>query len=206
MAGAAHADSVIRKSVAVARNAAVCSRRRLWCCPIVFGVGWLVLGGGCRAPVRTVPPVVDPDTLGETGFVHYLSVTVVVTVDEGARAVLALVGDAGVAGDFESRWAALRERGAVRDQWRVTAETVLDRGSFAYMLCGVLGVPPGLNDRWSDTLGWGGRRAATRTAVYEGLLDYGPAHEPISGGVVASSLVRAAEWMDRRNGPSGTGP
>jgi len=162
---------------------------------------WLPVVGGCAAPVRSARPMIDPNTLSETGFVHYLAATAVVTFDEGARAVLSLVGDAAAGEGVERRRAARIHRGAVREAWHAQADTVLDRGSFAYMLCGVLGVKPGLNDRLAGVTGWGERRAAMRTAVFEGLLDYGPAHEPISGAEVATALVRGETWLDRCGSP-----
>ncbi len=164
-----------------------------WMC---LAAGLLLLDG-CAAPVRTVRPSVDPNTLGETGFIHYLAATAVVTVDEGARAVLSLIGDDAARVDFDRRWDALAERRAVRHQWGVKPDSVLDRGSFAFMLCGVLDVPKGLNDRLAGATGLGERRAALRTAVFEGLLDYGPTHEPISGAEIASALARVEQWQIR---------
>ncbi len=161
----------------------------------------LLACGSCVAPVRSVRPRVDPNTLSETGFVHYLAATAVVTFDEGARAVLSLVGDAAAGEGITQRRAELRRRGAVREQWGVQADTVLDHGSFAYMLCGVLDVRPSFNDSVAGVTGWGARRAAMQTAVFEGILDYAPAHEPISGAEVASALVRGEAWLDRRGLP-----
>lgn len=161
---------------------------------------WLSVVGGCAAPVRSIHPTIDPNTLSETGFVHYLAATAVVTFDEGGRAVLSLVGDAAASKGVVRRREALIQRGVLRETWGVQADTVLDRGSFAYMLCGALGVRPSFNDSLAGVTGWGERRAAVQTAVYEGLMDYGPAHEPISGAEVASALVRGETWLDR-HGP-----
>jgi len=145
---------------------------------------------GCVTPIRRVEPEVSPDAMGGTPFLHYLAATSVVTVDEGARAALMLAGhDTG--SNRDARWALLRSRGMVRESWNLTPESVLDHGTFAYMLGRVLEIDPGVNGTLAAWLGVGQRRAAMRTAVYKGLLDHAPAHQPIPGGVVIAALARA---------------
>ena len=161
----------------------------------------VLLLGGCAAPVRTVRPTVDPRSLGETGFIHYLAATSVVTVDEGARAVLSLVGDEAARGDADRRWQALVDRGAANPRWGVAPDTVLDRGTFAFMLCRVLNVPLGLNDSLAAATRFAERRAAARTAEFQQLMEYGPAHDPITGQEVVSTLASAEQWQTR-NAPT----
>lgn len=150
---------------------------------------------GCAAPRRIAEPKVSPDRLGSTAFVHYLAETPVVTVDEGGRAALLLAGHD--TADASDRWALLRSRGMVRSSWKLSPDSVLDHGTFAFMLCRALDIEPDLNARLAGLFGIGRRRAAMRTAVYEGLLDPASAHDPITGGTVAAALARAESWSAR---------
>jgi len=163
---------------------------------------WAVCAGlpfvvGCTTPLRKVQPAVSPDTLGDTVFVHYLAATAVVTFDEGARGVLLVLEDSAASSDADGRREALEQRGMACPQWGLQADSVLDRGTFAFMLCRGLDVPQSFNEWVAGWTGVGQRRAAVATACYEGLLEYGPAHEPIAGGEVADALVRAEQWLDR---------
>ena len=163
---------------------------------------WAVCAGlpfviGCATPLRKVQPAVSPDTLGDAVFVHYLAATAVVTFDEGARGVLLVLEDTAASSGAEGRREALERRGMVSPHWGLQANSVLDRGTFAFMLCRGLDVPQSFNEWVAGWTGVGQRRAALATAYYEGLLEYGPAHEPIAGGEVADALVRAEHWLDK---------
>jgi len=150
---------------------------------------------GCAVPRRVAEPKVSPDRLSATAFVHYLAEAPVVTVDEGGRAALLLAGRD--TADASDRWAWLRSRGMVRTSWNLSPDSVLDHGTFAFMLCRALDIEPDLNARLASLFGIGRRRAAMRTAVYEGLLDPVAAHDPIAGGAVAAALARAEFWRAR---------
>lgn len=152
----------------------------------------------CSTPMRKARPDVSPDTLSDAAFIHYLAATPVVTVDEGARAVLLAISDDGASSGDAARREALRQRGMIREAWELVADSVLDRGTFAFLLCRGLGVARSFNEWVAQRTGFGERRAAQATAVYEGLVPYGPAHEPISGGEVADALVRAEHWLAKR--------
>ena len=172
---------------------------------VCLGIGSL-LTSGCSTPLRAFQPDVSPDTLSDAAFVHYLASTAVVTVDEGARAVLMFIGDEAASADAGRRREALEQRDMIRDAWRLVADSVLDQGTFAFMLCRGLGTPRTFNERAAQWTKLGERRAALATAVYEGLLPYGSAHGPISGGEVAAALVQAEMWQEKRRTDAETGP
>jgi len=153
---------------------------------------------GCSTPLRTLQPAVSPDTLSDAAFVHYLAATSVVTVDEGARGVLLVISDEAASLSDAARRGALTQRGMIREAWGLVADSVLDRGTFAFLICRALDVGRSPNEWVAERIGCGERRAALATAVYEELLPYGPAHEPISGGEVADALVRAERWLAER--------
>jgi len=150
---------------------------------------------GCTTPVRKIRPDVSPDTLSDTAFLHYLAATPVVTVDEGARGVLLVISDDAASSGDAARRDALARRGMIRERWRLATDSVLDRGTLAFLLCRGLDVNRSFNEWVAERTGIGERRAALVTAVYEGLLAYGPAHESISGGEVAEALARAERWL-----------
>ncbi len=166
----------------------------------------MFLASGCSTPLRTVRPDVSPDTLSDAAFIHYLAVTPVVTFDEGARAVLLVISDEAASSGDAARREALAQRGMIREAWGLAADSVLDRGTLAFLLCRGLGVAGSFNEWVAQRTGFGERRAAQATAVYEGLLPYGPAHEPISGGEVADALVRAERWLAEPRSEGSTPP
>ena len=164
------------------------------------------IASGCSTPLRRARPDVSPDRLSDAAFIHYLALTPVVTVDEGARAVLLAIADQGASSGDAARREVLLQRGMIRDAWDLVADSVLDRGTFAFQLCRGLGMARSFNEWVAQRTGFGERRAALATAVYEGLLLYGPAHEPISGGEVADALTRAERWVAKRRANNTTPP
>ena len=164
------------------------------------------IASGCSTPLRTVGPEISPDKLSDAAFIHYLAVTPVVTVDEGSRGVLLVISEESASSDHAVRRDTLVQLGLIREAWELVADSVLDRGTFAYLLCRGLDVGRSFNEWLAQQTGIGERRAALATAVYEGLLLYGPAHDPISGGEVADALVRAEQWLAERRSDPGTTP
>jgi hypothetical protein len=164
----------------------------------------LVAFVGCAAPRRAWSPTQDPDTLDTMAFLHYLPTVPVVTVEEGCRAVLLLVGDVEDARTFAGRRARLLEHGALRPEWTTPADRVLDLGTLAYMLRVLCDLPPGATEvvlsSWS---GLGARRYALRTCVAAGLLISGAPSDPVSGGALLAALTRAESYRDapRPDGP-----
>jgi hypothetical protein len=145
----------------------------------------------CTAPRRTWTPPQDPTQLDDTAYLHYLATVPTVTVEEGSRAVLLLIGPTDRSATFEQRWAELEQKGAVKAAWRRSPGDTLDKGTLAYMLRVICDVPPGLNDLLAARTGLGDRRYALRTCVYHGMLSYGLPHDPVTGGELLSALSAA---------------
>lgn len=145
----------------------------------------------CTAPRRTWTPSQDPTQLDDTAFLHYLATVPTVTVDEGSRAVLLLIGPTDRWATFEQRWSELERRGGVKAAWRRSPGDTLDKGTLACMLRAVCDLPPGLNELLAAPAGLGDRRYALRTCVYHGLLSYGLPHDPVTGGELLSALSAA---------------
>jgi hypothetical protein len=154
----------------------------------VFFIGVLPT---CTAPRRTWVPLQDPTQLDDTGFLHYLATAPTVTMDEGARAVLLLIGPTDRWPTYEQRWAELERRGVVKAAWRRSPGDTLDKGTLAYMLRAVCDLPDSLNEWLAARTGLGDCRYALRTCVYHGLLSYGLPHDSVTGGELLSSLSAA---------------
>jgi hypothetical protein len=126
---------------------------------------------------------------------HYLATVPVATFDEASRAILVLAGDERSSGTFTERFEALRERGAVKRSWGLSAGDVVDKGTLAHMLKHVCGLPSGLGDTLASLTGWGDRRAALRTCVDSGILPYGVASEPVRGGELVAAMTEAERYL-----------
>ncbi|MEK6799687.1 MAG: hypothetical protein AABZ12_12030 [Planctomycetota bacterium] len=155
--------------------------------------------GGCLAPPRSFIPPVDPTRLDDVAFVHYLANTPTATVAEGARAVLLLVGSTSQWPLVEAQLDELTRRGAVKPAWRLAPDQTLDRGTLAFMLRTLCGLPRGINEKAASLTGLGDRRYAVRACADAGLLSYGLPHDPVSGGELVTAL-RNAEGRVNGNG------
>jgi hypothetical protein len=119
-------------------------------------------------------------SMSEMVFLHYLAAAPTVNVAEGKRAVSLLLPDADTAD-------------LIRESWGLADGDLLDKGTLAYMLRSACRLPRGVNETViGDTVGWGDRRYALKTCTYEGIMPYGRASEPVTGGELLSAL-RAAE-------------
>lgn len=156
----------------------------------VMLVGAFVLSG-CAMPRRQFVPPVDPSALDDLAFTHYLATVPAVTVSEGTRACLLLVGSTDSWQSADDRLSELMRRGAVQKAWRLESDRLLDRGTLAYMLRVLCGLRRGVNERLAEFTGLGDRRYALRSCVDAGLLDYGVPHEPVSGAELLSAITRA---------------
>ena len=156
----------------------------------------LMVATGCAQRHRAYTPEVDPATLNDVVFMHYLARTPVVTVDEGQRAVLLLVGSTDEWPTPQARAAELTRRGAMKDSWNLNPEQLLDHGTLAHMLRVICNLPSGINDLMGEWFGIGDRRAALRTCTYEGLLPHNVPDQPVTGGDLQSALVRAESCLD----------
>jgi len=148
-------------------------------------------------------PPVDPNSIADSAFTHYLATVPVVTVDEGSRAVLLLVGSTDQWPTPEDRRAELIRRGAFKDEWNLDAGQRLDFGTLGYMLRVTSGAPRGVNEVILGPMGMGARRYALRTCAYENILPYRLENAPVSGGELLSALTAAEDYMARkdRTGP-----
>ena len=149
----------------------------------------------CSMPRRSWQPPVNPNSLDDTSFLHYLATAPVVTVDEGMRAVLAITGPTTPGLTFEERSAALSRLGAVKAAWQLEADQILDKGTLAHMLRVICALPKGLSERLSAVTKLGDRRHALRTCVHEGLLPAGLASEPVTGGELLTAITTAEKRL-----------
>jgi len=161
-----------------------CRRARV----AAVGVLWL---SGCALGHRSFVPDQDADQFDDVAFLHYLPTVPVVTVAEGSRAVLLVVGSTDNWPSHEARWQELGRRGAVKSAWGLDPEHILDKGTLAHMLCVLCDVPRSFSQALASSTGLGDRRYALRTCVYEGLLPYARAQDPVSGGELLSALQTA---------------
>lgn len=150
---------------------------------------------GCALPNRTIQPAHRANDLDDVRFTHYLATVHTVTVDEGMRAVLMLIGDTKQWPAFEDRFLALDSRGAFKSSWGLQADQILDQGTLAYMLRNICDIGPGLNESLATFTGLGDRRYALKTCIYEDLLPFTQAHQPVTGGELQSALTRAENRM-----------
>lgn len=153
--------------------------------------GWLISGCTQR---RDYQPQVDPGTLDDSTFTHYLSTLPTVTIDEGSRAVLLAMGESDVPGDFSMRISKLESNRIYRSDWGLNSDDVLDRGTLAYMVYHMVGIKPGVNMMLLGSWGLGDRRYAIKEVVDEGLMEYGLPYEQPTGGEVLRVLARANEY------------
>ena len=161
----------------------------------VLGLVTMLQGGSCTMPQRTYQPAQDTATLDDVSFLHYLATVPVVTVDEGMRAVLLHTDDSARLSTFEQRYEELRRRGAVKQAWRLETGQILDKGTLAHMLKCICDIPHSLDDVLASRTGVGDRRYALKTCIHEGIMPYGLAHEPVTGGGLISALTIAERYV-----------
>jgi hypothetical protein len=93
--------------------------------------------------------------------------------------------------DFEARRAVLVGMGALQESWKLDPQSVLNKGTLAYMLRVVCHLLPSINERLASPTGLGMRRWALRNCVHVGLLDPGNETDPVTGGELLSAITRA---------------
>lgn len=157
-------------------------------------LGMCVVATSC-SQTRSYEPPVDPNTLDETQYVHYLARVPLVTFEEGCRAMVILMEGQDRYASHEEREAFLVSAGAVRESWKLTPEQTLDTGTLAYMLAAACDVPPTAGTALLGSWGLGDRRYALRQVVDEGLLTYAPDYKPVAGGDLVMALAHAEDYM-----------
>jgi hypothetical protein len=150
--------------------------------------------GACGSP-RAYQPDIEPQTLDQSQYLHYLAGVPLVTVDEATRAVLILADGEDPFETYEERIAELQDRDVVRAAWGLQADHVIDKSTFAYMLFKVCQLPPSVNTVLLGSWGLGDRRYALREAIFAGLLSYGTEYEEMTGGEFVAALARADAYM-----------
>ena len=170
---------LLMKSVCLSRQSAHLGR-----CSTIDNWQWslllLVLVPGCHNAKYPTHARQDTSSMSEMVFLHYLATAPTVSVGEGKRAIAMLLPEA----DADV---------LTRDSWDLSDGDLLDKGTLAYMLRTACRLPRGVNEAvFADTLGWGDRRYALKTCTYEGIMPYGRADEPVTGGELLSAL-RAPE-------------
>lgn len=147
---------------------------------ILVSISLLSFLAGCQKYIRIAEDRQDTASMSEMAFLHHLATAPTVSVGEGRRAVSLLLPEADTSA-------------LIRDSWGLSDSDVLDKGTLAYMLRTACDLQRGVNEVvFSETVGLGDRRYALRTCTYEGIMLYGRADEPVTGGELLSAL-RAAE-------------
>ncbi len=167
----------------------------------------------CSRPQRQFQPSPDPHSLDDATFLHYLQTLPVVTVDEGMRAVLLLQGTTGQWPTYEARAGELLHRKAVRPEWKLQADELIDKGTLAHMVLALTNLPRSANNRLASWTRLGDRRYALKTCVHEGLMPYAVDHERVTGGELLALLAAAERNVfageiapSSGPGPSGSSP
>ncbi len=154
----------------------------------------VVLFAGC-SHTRTWQPAVNPDTLGDIEFIHYLETVPVVSYGEACRAVTILREGDSHRGDQEEPIARLQEQGIVRAAWGLEPDDALDLGTLAYMLAATCNLPPSVDSTLFGSWGLGDRRYALRRAVDHEIVYFGPPYKLVTGGEMVFALGRADDYM-----------
>lgn len=149
---------------------------------------------GCAPRTRTFQPSMDPATLEDTAFLHYLATVPVVTVNEAARGLLLFANAGRDLRTFEERAGELARRGAFRSAWKLTPTDVLDKGTLAFALAALCDLPRSVNSSAAAVTGLGDRRAALQVCVYQGILVRGDSSNPVSGGEFLAALDAAERY------------
>ena len=150
---------------------------------------------GCSLPKRQFVPERDPSRMSDDIFLHYLASVPVVTVDEGMRAFLLLRGPSSKWPGHNLRKGELLRIDAVELRWKLPPYQVLDKGTAAHMLRTICDLPTGVNEHIARVTHIGQRRYALRACVDAGLMPYGRATDPMTGGDLLAALTKADEYL-----------
>jgi hypothetical protein len=138
---------------------------------------------------------VEPQRLDQTRFVHYLATLPAVTLGEAARAMLILTDGEETADTAAARMGEVERRGWIRPAWGLEPEDTVDRATLGYLLFRACDLPDSVNTMVWGSWGAGDRRYAMRQAVANGLMEYGPEYELVTGGEFVAALSRADEYL-----------
>jgi hypothetical protein len=171
------------------------------------GVAIAVGAVGCSQTRQYQPPV-DPQTLTDIEFLHYLEQVPVVTFEEGCRGIAMLAEGQDPHDSHAARYEALRAQGIVRDAWKLDAADTLDLGTLAFMAAEAVDLPPSVDSVLLGSWGLGDRRYALRRAVEHGIVGYGPTYKPVTGEEMVAALHHLDGYLAKRQeyGTGGTVP
>jgi hypothetical protein len=153
-----------------------------------------LLAGGC-AHHREFQPQVEPETLSETQYLHYLSSVPTVTFAEGCRAMIIAADGADHYSTHEERYAALRERDIVRDGWELDAGQSLDVSTMAFMATRICKLRPSVCSTIFGSWGLGDRRYAHKQAAAAELLPYEPSYKFVTGGELLYTVAKVDDYL-----------
>jgi hypothetical protein len=129
-------------------------------------------------------------------FLHdHLQEVSMVTVSEAYRAMVILAKGDDPFDSFEQRRRYLEDNGYARPQWNLQRDACIDRGTTAYMVCEIMGLPSGVNRALSKGVGLGDRRYSLRELHYRELIRPAPDYQFITGGELVDLLANADTYM-----------
>ncbi len=150
--------------------------------------------GGCTH-LRNYEPAVDPSSLPDTAFLHYLGTVPVVSVDEGYRAMLIVSPELDSEASFAARQEALLAADIVREAWNLEPNQILDKGTLAFMAVQICDLPVGVDSLAFGSWGLGDRRYALKDAVDAGLLPYDVPYRAVRGGELVGVLTKMDAYL-----------
>lgn len=160
------------------------------------GFACLMLAGCAALPKRGFVPEVNPATLDDTAFIHYLASVPTVTIAEGTRGVLLLRGATGQWPTYAEQRSELSRIGAMKLGWGLADDDTLDMGTLGYMLRAICDFSPSVSQRIARVTGLGERRYALRRCLDAGILPYTNANQPVRGGELVAAIAKAEKFVD----------
>ncbi len=165
-------------------------------CWTIAALVCLMLAGCTTLPKRGQVSNIDPTSLDDATFIHYLASIPTVTVSEAARGVLLLRGATEEWPSYAEQRHELVRLGALKTDWGLNPEDTLDMGTLGYMLRVTCNLSPSLSEKVASVTGLGLRRYALRRCIDAGLLPYASSAQPVRGGELAAALAKAEEFVE----------
>ncbi len=155
------------------------------------------LAGGC-SQTRKFQPTIDPNTLGDTQFIHYLGSVPVVSFSEACRAMVIAGEGTDSFENFSQRYDYLQQKGVVRDCWHVNPDDVLNLGTLSFMASKTCELPESVCTVLFGSWGLGDRRYALRQTAYYDIVCYNSPCKIVSGGEMLITLAHMDEYMAKK--------
>jgi len=159
-----------------------------------------ILATGCAA--SRPRPVVDPASLDTDTFLAWLADQPMVGAAEAYRAGIILATGTDPGYDWQKLQQQAYQLNLARPEWNLTADTAIDKGTAAFIICQACKVRGGINlNLFGRTLHLGDRRYAWRELIYEGLVRDGSPYHVVTGGEFVALLAKADEWREKSKTP-----